>query len=37
VRRPFAFLEVQGDGHMQFIEKYAAEQPWDIKKLKSWN
>jgi branched-chain amino acid transport system substrate-binding protein len=33
VRRPFAFLEVQGDGHMHFIEKYAAEKPWDIKKL----
>ena len=37
VRRPWAFMEVQGDGHMHFIEKYAAEQPWDIKKLKSWN
>lgn len=37
VRRPFTFLEVQGDGHMHFIEKYAAEKPWDISKLKSWS
>lgn len=37
VRRPFAFFETQGDGKLHFIEKYRAEEPWDISKLKSWD
>jgi branched-chain amino acid transport system substrate-binding protein len=37
VRRPFAFFETQGDGKLHFIEKFRAEKPWDIKKLKSWD
>ena len=37
VRRPFAFFETQGDGKLNFIEKFRAEKPWDIKKLKSWD
>lgn len=37
VRRPFAFFEATGDSKLHFIEKYRAEKPWDIKKLKSWD